>query len=254
MSAAHPLSLLVRRLEVAGTLSDPDRAAICALPFTPRTVPPATYLTREGEPATSCAVLVSGFAYRHKLSYSGARQIVSLHIPGEALDFQSLTLAVVDHNVQTLTHAELAVVPMAAMRALVDNNRNIAHAVLHNLLVEASVLREWVLNVGRRSARERLAHLLCEYAFRLDAQGLSDGVGYELHMTQEQIGDALGLTSVHVNRSIRALEEEGLLLRKGRIVSFPDTKKLRQVADFSELYLHPLRVAPFTGRPAPHSR
>lgn len=232
------LDLLVRRLGANCPLSDEDRAAVLALPFTPKSLPPSTYISREGEPATTCAVLVTGFAYRHKLTYSGARQIVSLHIPGDALDFQSLTLGFVDHNVQTLTHAEVAVVRLSHWRELIAERPSIGRAVMHNLLVEASILREWLLNVGRRTARERLAHLLCEYAVRLDRQGLSERQGYELHMTQEQIGDALGLTSVHVNRSLRALEQEGLVKRQGRIVSFPDTVRLRKVADFSELYLH----------------
>lgn len=234
----HPLDLLVRRLDANTPLPAEDRAALRALPFTTRTVPPATSLMREGDPATNCSVLVTGFAFRHKMAYSGARQIVSLHIPGEALDFQSLRLTYVDHNLQTLTHAEIATIPMVALRQLLDARPAIANAVLYNLLVEASILREWVLNVGRRSARERLAHLLCEYAFRLDQQGLSDGQGYELRMTQEQIGDALGLTAVHVNRSIKALQTEGLIKRDGRLLTFPDTDKLRKVADFSELYLH----------------
>ena len=101
------------------------------------------------------------------------------------------------------------------------------------------MLREWLLNIGRRSARERLAHLLCEYAYRLDEQGLAEPGGYEFKMTQEQIGDALGLTAVHVNRSIRALEKDGLIVRRGRLIAFPDLRLLRAEADFSELYLNP---------------
>ncbi len=239
MATQHPLDLLVRKLEHNHALSNEDREAIRNLPFTVRTVPPATYLSREGEPPSFCAVVVSGYAFRHKITGSGARQIVSLHIPGEALDFQSLSLACTDHNIQTLTHTELAMVPMAAMRDLSAARPAIGKAILRQLLVESSIFREWIVNVGRRSARERLAHLLCEFACRLDAQGLSvPGGHYELPMTQEQIGDALGLTSVHVNRSIKALSEEGLLTRKGRILSFPDIRRLREVADFSELYLH----------------
>lgn len=235
---AHPLDLLVRRLGDGEPLPADDVEALLALPYTRRVVPPATYLMREGEPVVTCSVLISGMAYRHKIAFSGARQIVSLHIAGEPLDFESLHLQYVDHNVQTLTHAELAVIPQSAVRELLVRRPTLATAVMRYLLVEASILREWILNIGRRPARERLAHLLCEYAYRLDAQGLSNGRGYELKMTQEQMGDALGLTSVHVNRSLRTLEGEGLIERRGRIVSFPNVKQLRKVADFSELYLH----------------
>lgn len=239
MANDHPLDLLVHRLAVQGELQSDDRSAILDLPFTLRTVPPATFLIREGEKASSCPVLVAGYAFRHKVTLAGGRQIVSLHVPGEALDFQSLQLRYVDHNVQTLTHAQVATVPMTALRRLIEERPRVANAVVYNLLVEASILREWILNIGRRTARERLAHLLCEFACRIDAQGLAGTDGYELQMTQEQIGDALGLTAVHVNRSIRALEKDGLIERRGRVISFPDTQRLRAEADFSELYLHP---------------
>jgi CRP-like cAMP-binding protein len=126
---------------------------------------------------------------------------------------------------------------MPALRALVSERPAIMRAVLLDMLVEASILREWVTNIGRRSARSRLAHLLCEFACRLTAQGFT-GDAHELPMTQEQIGDALGLTSVHVNRSIKALEADGLISRARRHISFPDIAKLRDVGDFSSLYLH----------------
>ena len=199
---------------------------------------PAAYIVREGEKPQSCAFLLSGFAFRQKLTSEGARQIVSLHIPGDALDFQSLYLAAADHNVQALTRVELLVMPRADVQRLLEARPAIAHAVIVNILIEASITREWVLNVGRRDARTRLAHLLCEFARRMDALGLGDGHNYELPMTQEQLGDALGLTSVHINRTLKALEAEGAITRQGRRVQFSDWEKMRRIADFSALYLH----------------
>ena len=233
----HDLTLLVRKLQANDPLPEEARDVILALPYTRKSVPPSTYLVREGEPPRTCSVLISGFAYRHKIVGDGGRQIVSMHIPGEAVDLQGLYLDYADHNVQTLTPAELAVVPMKAMRELVEQHPAVARAVMLDILVEASVFREWLANIGRRDARTRLAHLLCEFASRLDAQRIG-GPTYELPMTQEQIGDALGLTSVHVNRSIKALDSEGLVSRARRTISFPDIAKLRHIADFSELYLH----------------
>lgn len=238
MAETDTLEFLIRKLERHTTLPEADRRAILDLPVHARSVPPATYLVREGEPPSNCVILSSGFAFRHKIVESGARQIVSLHLPGDALDFQSLYLRYADHNAQTLTRADLAVVPIAAMRELVSTRPLVARAVLMDLLIEASILREWVVNVGRRNARARLAHLLCEFACRMDMIGLNEPDGYALPMTQEQIGDALGLTSVHVNRSIKALSQEGLITRKGRLIGFPHIEQLREVGDFSELYLH----------------
>jgi CRP-like cAMP-binding protein len=233
-----PLGLLVRKLSRHVVLPPSDCAALLALPHTLRMLDHSTYLLREGDPPQYCAVLTSGFAYRQKLTGEGARQIVSLHIPGEALDLQSLYLDVADHNIQTLTRAEVALVPRAAMRELIETRPAIAHAVMVEILVEASISREWTLNIGRRDAQTRLAHLLCEVAVRLDAQGLSGGEGYELPMTQEQLGDALGLTAVHVNRTLKALEGLGLIVRNRRHVGIPQWTGLRDVGDFTGRYLH----------------
>jgi CRP-like cAMP-binding protein len=237
-SPDNPLTLMVRKLETHAMLSAADRDALLALPVRIQTYEPSSYLVREGDPPDHCAVLVSGFAYRHKLNGDGGRQIVSIHIPGEMLDLQHLLLDVADHNVQTLTRAEVASIPRAALRDLARTNAAIGHAIFVSILVEASIFREWVLNVGRRNAGERVAHLLCEFAIRLDTQGLSDGYGYELPMTQEQLADAVGLTQVHVNRTLKALEKNGLITRHKRNVSFPEWQNMRQFAHFSSRYLH----------------
>jgi CRP-like cAMP-binding protein len=236
--ATHDLDLLVRKLRSRTDLSEDDRQAILALPFTRRTVVPGAYLAREGDRPSVCTALISGYAFRHKIVGNGGRQILSLHVPGEAVDFQSLHLDTVDHNVQMLGHGDVAVIPMKALRDLVAARPAIARAILVDTLVDASVFREWIANVGRRNARERLAHLMCEFACRLEAQQLVRDDGIEFPMTQEQLGDALGLTSVHVNRSIRSLEDEGLITRKRRMLTFPNAERLRQVADFNSLYLH----------------
>lgn len=233
-----PLDLLVRKLEQHAVLDEPDRKAILALPHTVRELEPSSYLVREGDPPQVCSVLVSGFAFRQKVTSDGARQIVAIHIPGEALDFQHLFLEVADHNVQTLTHAEVAFIPRAALHELARNRPGVRHAIFVAILIEASIFREWVLNVGRRDARTRMAHLLCEVAVRLEAQGLAAEYRYELPITQEQLADAVGLTPVHVNRTLKSLEADGLITRNRRHVGFPDWKRMRQVGDFTQRYLH----------------
>jgi CRP-like cAMP-binding protein len=229
---------MVRNLELRSPLSAEDRRAVLNLPYNVRTLEPGTYTIREAEAPNSCGVLVSGFAYRHKLSGDGARQIVAIHIPGDALDFQHLFLDVADHNVQMLTRGEVAFVSRADIQNLARERASIGHAILVKILVEASIFREWVLNVGRREARVRVAHVLCEFAARLEAEGLSDEYGCELPMTQEQLADAVGITPVHVNRTLKTLEKEGLITRNKRMVSFPDWRRMRDAADFNQRYLH----------------
>lgn len=238
MPETSPLALLARKLSGHVALSSDDVAAVLALPCQIRTLDPSTYLLREGDPPLQCAVLLSGFAYRQKLTGEGARQIVSLHVAGEALDLQSLYLDVADHNIQTLTRAEVALVPRAALRELIQQRPAVAHAAMISVLVESSISREWTLNIGRRDAQARLAHLLCEVAMRLDAQGLAGPDGYDLPMTQEQLGDALGLTAVHVNRTLKTLESAGLIVRNRRHVRIPAWNLLRDVGDFTGRYLH----------------
>ena len=235
---ASPLALMVRKLEIHTPLQPEDREALLSLPHTLKTYEPSSYLVREGEAPDQCAVLLSGFAFRQKLTGEGMRQIVSMHIPGDALDFQHLFLDIADHNVQTLTRADVATIPRNALRNLARSRSAIGNAIFVSTLVEGSISREWVLNVGRRDARSRLAHLLCEFAVRLDVLGLSGDQGYELPMSQEQLGDALGLTAVHVNRTIKSLEADGLITRNRRRISFPRWDALRDLADFSTRYLH----------------
>lgn len=235
---AQPLARMIRKLELRAILSDSDREALLALPRRSRTLEASTYIIREGDPPTHCAVLLTGFAYRQKISGDGGRQIIGVHVPGDMLDLQNLFLNVSDHNVQTLTRAEVAFIPRADLQKLVSERPGIAHAVFIDTLVEASIFREWLLNIGRRDSRTRLAHLLCEFALRLDAVGLADEYGYEMPMTQEQLGDATGLTPVHVNRTLKLLDAEGLVVRHKRRVSFPDWQRMRAVADFSDRYMH----------------
>ncbi len=238
MTVPNPLHLLLRKLETHSELDEEDRRLILALPYTLRTLEPHAYVLREGETPDSCSILLSGFAYRQKLTSTGGRQILSLHIPGEPLDFQNLFLDEADHNVQMLTRGEVAVVPRSELQKLARSRAAVSHAILVTILVEASIFREWVVNVGRRVSRTRLAHVLCEFAVRLEAQGLTDDYGYNLPMTQEQLADVLGLTPVHINRTVKLLEAEGLISRKGRSISFPDWQKMREAGDFNQRYLH----------------
>lgn len=183
-------------------------------------------------------VLVSGYAFRQKQAVSGARQIVALNIPGDVLDFQNLLLDVADHSVQVLSRAEIAVIPRESMRKLQLSNPAISRAIFHYTLVEASIFREWVLNIGRRSARERVAHFLCEFSLRLDSRLTNPVSSFILPMTQEQIGDAVGLTTVHVNRMLKLLQNEGLITRNNRNIAVHNWMELREVAGFNDRYLH----------------
>lgn len=234
----HPLEQFVRSLELKVPLSASGRAAVRGLPIRIRTMEAAAYLTREGDRPEHCGILASGYAYRQKQTSRGERQIVGLHIPGEALDLQHLFLSEADHSVQMLTRGEVGMLARSDLQDLVATHSDVAKAIMVAVLIEASIFREWVLNVGRRDAKSRIAHLLCEFAIRLRSHGLATGDPYILPITQEQLADAVGLTPVHVNRTLKALQAEGFIERDKRNVSFPSWARLREVADFNQRYLH----------------
>jgi CRP-like cAMP-binding protein len=228
----------IRKIGRLARLDDEDFRMFEALPFRVASLPAGRYLVREGVAADECGLLVQGFACRHKTTASGGRQIVSFHMRGDILDIQLLLLAVPDHNVQAVTEVRVAWVPKAQLRQLIRQRPSIADALWRDTLIDASIFREWVLNVGRRDARSRIAHLLCEFAARCEVAGLGSADRFELPMTQEMIADATGLTGVHVNRMLRQLADEGLITRSGRQVRIIDPERLREVADFDPAYLH----------------
>ena len=234
----HPLASFVKNLEAYCAIDPADGAALLELPYRARMLDSSVYLVREGDHPVNCGILLSGFAYRQKQTSDGQRQILSLHIPGECLDLQHLYLNIADHSVQMLSRGEVALVAMKDIQALLVERPGVARAILMNTLVEASIFREWILNVGRRDARTRLAHLLCEFAVRMHAGGFVKDGGYRLPVTQEQLADALGLTAVHVSRTLKSLETEGLIERNKRMVTFSSWTKLREIGDFNLRYLH----------------
>ena len=157
---------------------------------------------------------------------------------GDLADLQNSLLGTADHNLQALTHVEVALIPVEAIQEIAFARPAVGRAMWYETLVDASIFREWTLNVGRRDARTRAAHMLCEFALRLEAAGLGERCHYELPMTQEQLADALGLTSVHTNRTLMGLGEDGLITRTQRSVRIDDWPRLMRRGDFDPAYLH----------------
>ena len=235
--ASCPQDVLIAKLETRFPLSENSQNGLRGLPCIPRTIPAQSYMLREGTRPTKCCLLLDGFAFRHKLAADGGRQIVGLMIPGDFTDLQHLFLREADHNIQALTRIDVAEFAVDDLRALALKNPDVAQALWIDTLIEASIVREAILNIGRRNGPMRLAHMLCEFEVRLRQSGLADA-GYDLPMTQEQIGDATGMTAVHVNRTLKQLEREGLIVRVKRHLKIADWVGLQQRADFNPLYLH----------------
>lgn len=232
------LDILVGKLAAQSPLAAPDREALRALPFELRSLPPQATILREGDHSLLCPILLSGFAFRYKLTADGGRQIVALRIPGDPLDFQSLYLKTVDHHIQALTPVDLAFVPLHLIEKLAEARPAIARAILVDILIEASIGREWQLNVGRRAALARLSHFLCEFFHRMRFVKPTPAGDVDVPITQEQLADMLGLTPVHINRTLKKLEQAGAVKRNGRRLTAANLGLLETFADYSPLYLH----------------
>lgn len=233
------LEPLLEKLAYRSDLDSEDRIKILQLPFTIKKMERGQFMVRERELAKHSCVMLSGYSVRSKLVASGERQIVAIHMKGEVVDLQNSMLKVADHSVQMLTEGEVAMTPREAVIALTMERPRVGRAMWIDTLVDAAIFREWIANVGRRDPRTRLAHLLCEFSVRLRVAGLGEDTQYELPMTQEQLADTTGLTSVHVNRTLKGLEKDGLIERTSpRAISIGDWRKLAKVGDFDTNYLH----------------
>ena len=232
------LAPMVRKLNQHIPLDRADCDAILALPASQRRLQAHQYLVWDGDRPQHTCLLLSGFAVRHKVAGNGSRQILSIHMKGDVLDLQNSLLGIADHNVQMLTNGDVAMIPVEEMRKLAFDRPSVGLAMWKETLIEASIFREWMVNIGRRDARTRIAHLLCEIAQRMQVAGLAQHTRYELPITQEQLADSVALTSVHVNRTLMRLEKEELITRTKREITITDWARLASVADFDARYLH----------------
>ncbi|HEX8620489.1 MAG TPA: Crp/Fnr family transcriptional regulator [Allosphingosinicella sp.] len=230
-------SPLVTKLETVAKLTDDDRSALSALCDDPREMGPRRSVIREGERPDHIHLMVEGWAARYKLLPDGARQITAFLIPGDFCDLHVTILGEMDHSITTLTRARVAYIPRSKIDALTERPR-IAKAFWWATLVDEAVLRAWIVNIGRRDAFEAIAHLMCELYVRMRNVGLADDHCYELPLTQEELGDALGLTPVHVNRVLQRMRADDLISLKSGQLTIHDYRRLEATSGFNANYLH----------------
>lgn len=232
------LETMIRKLRNNTRLDDDDIEGIRAMPIHIRDLPANSTIVREGDRPEQCCLLIQGFGIRSKTTDRGKRQILSIHIAGDIPDLQSLHLHVMDHDLRTLSECKVGFISHEVMRNLTRQRPLVAEAFWRETLIDAAIFREWIVNVGRRQASQRLAHLLLEVRDRLRAVGLCADQQFWLPMTQIDLADALGLTPVHVNRVLKELRGDGLVDIKRLEVTLADPARLQGFGDFDPLYLH----------------
>jgi CRP-like cAMP-binding protein len=232
------LAALLRRLDTVSGLEEADVEAIRSLPIVIRRLDSGGYIVRDGDRPSECCLVVEGFCVRAKSTAAGQRQILSIHIPGEIPDLQSLHLHVMDHDLVALVPSTLGFIGHAALRALIRAKPNVAELLWRDTLIDSAIFREWIVNVGQRPAPNRFAHMIVELRERLAVIGKVEGNEFDMPLTQEQLGEAMGITAVHANRIIKQLRDENVLdFNRGR-VTVQDETRLQELADFDRRYLH----------------
>jgi CRP-like cAMP-binding protein len=229
---------LIHKLESILVLSEDEKDVLRNVSGTIKTVGPRQDLVREGDRPSECCLILEGFAYRYKLTEEGKRQIFSFHIPGDIPDLQSLHIDVMDHSLSSLTTCKAMFISHESVRNLMQGCPRISDAFWRDTLIDAAVFREWILNLGRREAYERMAHLLCEFYVRLKAVGLTNGDACDMPFTQAELADATGLSTVHVNRTLQELRGDGLITLRAGSLSVLDWNRLREAGEFDPTYLH----------------
>jgi CRP-like cAMP-binding protein len=232
-----PSTMLLRKLEQILALTNAERRTIEELPERVLHVQRSEDILNGSGPA-SVHLIRTGIAARYTLLGEGQRQITAFLVPGDCCDLRALLMGNMDHSVAAFAPCDVAVVPHQRLFAVIDKHPRLALALWGDTLLDAAIHRDWVANVGRRPAYARIAHLLCEIWFRLKSVGLSHDHVFDLPLTQGDLGDATGLTIVHVNRTIKQLREDGLIrMSKGRVVQLLDWQRLTEVAEFDPAYL-----------------
>lgn len=229
---------LIARLSHGAPLDETDRARLDALSFDARTVPPHTDLSLQGDRPEMVHAVLDGVACRYRLTEGGERSIMDLVLPGDFCDLHVVLLNHMDHSVATLTECQVVRIPAAALEAVTEAHPRLARAMFWSALVDESILREWLVNMGRRRSDRQLAHLFCEMHARLAAVGGVDGDTFPQPLTLEELADALGRSAVHTQRSLQTLRDEGLVVAQDRRVRVPDLGALRAYAGFDGGYLH----------------
>lgn len=230
-------SPLTRKLSAFVALTDVDLETLARFYRRRRRFLAGHEMVHEGQENASAFILAEGWACSFKMLQDGERQIVDFQVPGDFLGLRSILFRTSDHSIEAITRIEASEVLESDILDAFSHAPRLATAILWAASRDEAMVVEHLVNLGRRSAEERLAHLLLELSARLKLVGMGDRTGFDCPLTQYHLADALGLSAVHVNRVLRHLREDGLVtFQKGRVI-FDDFARLSDLAGFDTAYL-----------------
>ena len=235
--ASPALSPLVRKLERFAHLPEADRAALDGLASQVEPVPAHSDLVYEGDKPRGVLLVLGGMAYRYRMRANGARQILAYLVPGDMGDLDADLFDSMDHGIATFSACKVVWIEPNALNTLRRSHPAIDRTLRMSSMVDAGILRAWVMNVGCRMAIERLSYLFCELLLRLQAIGLATGNSYGLPLSQVDLADTTGLSNVHLNRSLQELRRRDLIHLSARTLNIPDVPALMALAEFRADYL-----------------
>ena len=235
--ASDGIAEFLRRLLLRSPLSAEEQRAVLNLSGQRCVIDSCRDIVTPGQTVDHACLVVTGLAGRFDLDAEGHRQITAFHLPGDMCDLHSVPAPQPGWGICALVPMTILRIPHAELRALVSRYNALALALWRDSVVDASILAKWLAIFAHKSAQARLAHLLCEMGIRMETVGLGSKTHFQFEATQEQLADTVGLTTVHMNRTLQALRKDGLVECVERVIDIPDWPRLAEIANFDPAYL-----------------
>lgn len=237
LQATPKITTLVEKLSLRDRISPEEIEALQKALEPPKTVAAGSDIVREHSRPLHSTLLISGFSARYSTLEDGARQITEINVAGDFIDLHSLLMKQMDHGVVALTECVIAEAPHSGLIDITERHPHLTRLLWLDTIIDAAIHRQWLVAMGRRSGLGHLAHLVCELYLRLQAVGQTGDLTFDLPLTQAVLGDALGLSTVHVSRLISELRGEGVINWSGGRIDILDLRRLAEIAEFDPTYL-----------------
>lgn len=231
------LTPLVKALSLRDDISDQERSTILGLAYRPRTFSRGETIVKDHSAPNDSCLILDGYAARAAVMSDGKRQLTAVHVAGDFVDLHALMLRVMDHSVVALSDCHVAFIPHRQLIKITEEQPHLGRLFWLSTVVDAAIHRAWLLCIGRKSPAQHVAHLICELDIRLRAIGAASKDSFPFPITQSELSDMLGLSLVHVNKTLSRLREMGDFTWDGTTVRIVNRDRLVEFSEFDPTYL-----------------